>query len=200
MVCDTGWSFSTIETTESAIAIKTGTLPDALSTQELVSCDDNDDGCDGGTFDNAWLFVKENGLVTEAQYPYVSGTDDSSRSCIKSKTENPFLETISSVSDIPPNRADLLKNAVAKNGPVSAAIDASAMSFRFYTSGIYDKTPSTISLDHAIGIVGYTKDAWILRNSWDTTWGDQGYMLLSRTAGDERGALGVTTNAAFVNL
>jgi len=198
--CGSCWAFSAVETTESALAIKTGKLPPPLSPQELVSCDAQDNGCGGGNFDSAWSWIQANGLVTEEQYPYVSGKDDQSEPCNRARSKDPFVQTIASYSDIPSNRADLLSKAIATNGPVSAAIDASATSFRFYSDGVYDATPSIIQLDHGISLVGYTPDAWILRNSWSEQWGEAGYMRLSREAGDQRGALGVAMNAGYVNL
>jgi cathepsin L len=35
-------------------------------------------------------------------------------------------------------------------------------------------------LNHAVLLVGYTQDAWIIKNSWGTGWGDRGYIYISR--------------------
>jgi hypothetical protein len=39
--------------------------------------------------------------------------------------------------------------------------------------------PNTIRGGHAVAIVGYTNDRFIVRNSWGTTWGDKGYAYAS---------------------
>ncbi len=35
--------------------------------------------------------------------------------------------------------------------------------------------PDTVRGGHAVALVGYTHDRFIVRNSWGTTWGDKGY-------------------------
>ena len=35
------------------------------------------------------------------------------------------------------------------------------------------------SIDHVVLLVGWTKDGWIIRNSWGTNWGDNGYAVIS---------------------
>jgi C1A family cysteine protease len=51
------------------------------------------------------------------------------------------------------------------------------------TKGKLDEyKPETIRGGHAIALVGYTPDAFIVRNSWGTTaWGDQGFGYASST-------------------
>ena len=66
------------------------------------------------------------------------------------------------------------------------AIDASQSSFQFYSSGIYsDSKCSTTMLDHSATIVGFDslgegQDYYIVKNSWGTSWGDQGYFWIAR--------------------
>jgi len=51
-----------------------------------------------------------------------------------------------------------------------------------YSSGIatLEDCPNA-QLDHGVAVVGYTEDAWIVRNSWGPSWGEEGYIRLSRT-------------------
>jgi hypothetical protein len=39
--------------------------------------------------------------------------------------------------------------------------------------------PNTVRGGHAIALVGYTPDRFIVRNSWGTTWGDKGFAYAS---------------------
>ena len=90
---------------------------------------------------------------------------------------------------VPNNDQKSLELALTSQ-PVSVAIYASVSSIQFYSSGIYDD-PECLAhkehLDHMVLAVGYGSnkggDYWIIKNSWGTTWGDQGYIYLRRGNG-----------------
>lgn len=85
--------------------------------------------------------------------------------------------------------------AVATIGPVAVSINASPTSFQLYSEGIYDdpQCQSTV-VNHAMVVVGYTKDYWILKNWWGTKWGEDGYMKLKKNVN----MCGVSNFAAYV--
>jgi cathepsin L len=143
--------------------------------------------------DWAFKYIKENGGIdTEESYPY-EGKDG--LPC-RYKEENKGA-TVSGYVDIPKSESKL-KEAVATIGPVSVAIDASHNSFMSYQSGIYDEPDCTKDLDHAVLIVGYGtdngKDYWLVKNSWDTTWGDNGYIKMSRNKNNQ---CGIASSASY---
>ena len=82
-----------------------------------------------------------------------------------------------------------LKQAVAMYGPVSIGVNATLVSFKAYSSGIYDgvdlvsNTKCNDIIDHAMLLVGYDTingtDVWIIKNQWNN-WGINGYMYLKR--------------------
>ena len=76
--------------------------------------------------------------------------------------------------------------AVAKQ-PVSIAIEADKLSFQFYRSGVYSSKNCGTNLDHGVLLVGYgeedDKKYWKVKNSWGTTWGDEGYIKILRGTG-----------------
>jgi cathepsin L len=193
--CGSCWSFSTTGSTEGQHALATGNLV-SLSEQNLVDCStaEGNEGCDGGLMTQAFEYIiKNNGIDTEASYPYkaVEGK-------CKFNAANVGATISSYVSVVSGSEADL-QNATALVGPISVAIDAGLPSFQMYTSGVYDPLLcSSTKLDHGVLVVGYGsedgKDYWIVKNSWGTTWGMEGYFYLARNADNK---CGVATMASY---
>ena len=81
---------------------------------------------------------------------------------------------------------NILKQTLATVGPIAVGLNASPKSFNFYKSGIYnDPSCTKLVQNHGVVLVGYGTDSvagdyWIIKNSWGTTWGENGYMRISR--------------------
>jgi cathepsin L len=175
--CGSCWAFSTTGAMEGANFLRNNKLV-SLSEQQFVDCDHNGDmGCEGGLPSQAIQYAVSNGGVeTESNYPYTAqdGSCDFVKSDVAAKFEG--------FKAVQPNNNDAMMNAVAQQ-PISIAINAMQQSFQFYTSGIYDdpQCPSGMGdLDHAVLTVGYGKDYWIVKNSWATVWGDEGYIKMAK--------------------
>lgn len=68
--CGSCWAFSAIETLESHEKMIANKSLEVLSPQELVDCDTNDSGCNGGLMQNAYSWMaKGNGEESGASYP-----------------------------------------------------------------------------------------------------------------------------------
>ena len=184
--CGSCWSFSTTGALEGAYFIKYGTL-NSFSEQQLVSCDNfknggKDMGCNGGLMDNAFQWIEKNGgLCYEDDYPYTSGTTRSSGTCENTCSVDEQSKIVSFV-DIKKNSDDEMMKAVTLQ-PVSIAIQADQKDFQLYKSGVFTGDCGT-SLDHGVLVVGYGSmdgnDFYKVKNSWGTTWGDNGYIYLGR--------------------
>ena len=194
--CGSCWSFSTTGAVEGIYAIKNGNLQ-SFSEQELVDCsyDYGNHGCNGGLMQNAFTFIHDKGLTTESAYPY---TGTSSRGSCKSYNPVTYL---SGCVDVTPNEL-MLTYAVAKQ-PVSVSIEADSRSFQLYKSGVYDDPGCGTTLDHGVLAVGYGteggKDYWIVKNSWSSSWGDQGYIKIFRNsvASSTKGICGIAMDASY---
>ena len=73
-------------------------------------------------------------------------------------------------------------------GPVSVAVAADNDVFWNYSSGIVTEADNcTVHINHAVQAVGWGYEGdqgyYIVRNSWNTTWGDQGYIKLGMAEG-----------------
>jgi C1A family cysteine protease len=181
--CGSCWTFSTTGAMEGAYHRKHGKLPGPLgfSEQQLVSCDMTNQGCNGGLMDDAFQWVEKNGgLCADEFYPYSSGQGVRG-TCNTSCT--PVLEsTPTKYTDVEANSEQALMSAVAQQ-PVSVAIQADKSVFQLYSSGVLTDTCGT-DLDHGVLVVGYGTlngtDYWKVKNSWGTTYGIDGYVLLQR--------------------
>ena len=207
--CGSCWSFSTTGSLEGAFYLKTGTL-DSFSEQQLVDCDNRqnkenkgkDMGCNGGLMDNAFSWIeKNNGLCTEDSYPYESGTTKTPGSC-QTSCDVVSGSDITSFTDVTPKSDEAMMTALSQQ-PVSIAIEADQKDFQLYKSGVFTGSCGT-NLDHGVLAVGYGTsedgtDFYKVKNSWGTTWGDDGYILLGR--GDDfnkgSGQCGMLLSASY---
>ncbi|EAS04084.1 papain family cysteine protease (macronuclear) [Tetrahymena thermophila SB210] len=192
--CGSCWTFSIAGIVESHYVLKHGSYV-SYAEQEILDCVSvsagyQSDGCNGGWPEEALQYVIEYGIVKSEVYPYVA---------VQGKCRDiPY--------DVPKyypegwyvnldQTSEALKAAIAK-APVSVCVDAST--WKFYKSGIFSGCGPTTEddLNHAIVAVGYDADGnWIIRNSWATKWGENGYIRLA--AGNTCGVL--LSNLAFDN-
>jgi len=179
--CGSCWAFSTTGSTESAWFLSKNQSV-SLSEQQLVDCAgaEGNQGCNGGLMDYGFQYIIDNhGLTTESNYPYTArdGT------CNKQKVSN-VAATISGFTDVATNSELALMTAVAQQ-PISVAVEADQSIFQLYSGGVVTGKCGT-NLDHGVLLVGYgtlaNEDYWIVKNSWGTDWGMNGYILLGRGA------------------
>jgi C1A family cysteine protease len=201
--CGSCWSFSATGALEGAYEIKYGSLV-SFSEQNLVSCDTIDSACNGGLMDNAFSWTKTNGgLCTESGYPYTSGTTGQKGACTTTCTKNSAV-TPKSFTDVAKNSDSALMTAIVQQ-PVSIAIQANQPAFQSYKSGVLTGTCGS-NLDHGVLAVGYGTwtdgtDYYKVKNSWGTSWGMSGYILIQRGNPQRCGECGILCGPpSFPNL
>ncbi|XP_062279347.1 cathepsin S-like [Scomber scombrus] len=184
--CASCWAFSAVGALEGQLAMTTGKLVD-LSPQNLMDCswEYGNNGCNGGNEHKAFEYVMDQGIESVASYPY-KGSEGQCR-------HNP-MNRAANCSDyilLPRGDEEELKKAVGTIGPVSVAIDARQSSFHFYKSGVYDDPNCTRITTHAVLAVGYGtvdgQDYWLVKNSWGTSYGEEGYIRMSRNKNNQCG-------------
>jgi len=206
--CGSCWSFSTTGALEGAYYVKYGKLP-SFAEQQLVDCDNfqhggKDHGCNGGLMDNAFSWIGKNGgLCGETSYPYVSGTTKKAGTC---ETGCEIIDNSKVVSfhDVSKSSDQAMMEALSQQ-PVSIAIQADQKDFQLYKSGVFSGSCGT-QLDHGVLAVGYGSedgnDYYLVKNSWSSSWGLNGYIKLGR--GDEfnngQGQCGMLLQASYPEL
>jgi len=176
--CGSCWAFSTTGSVEGAHFLAGNDLV-ALSEQQLVDCDHTDDGCSGGLMDYAFKYLEKNGLMTEAQYPYIAKRHSIFDRCRTKEDE--MKVKVTSYSDVTPKSLTQMKAAVTKQ-PVSIAIEADKSAFQLYHTGVITGDKCGTHLDHGVLAVGYGtqdgEDYFLVKNSWGASWGDHGYVKI----------------------
>jgi C1A family cysteine protease/TolA-binding protein len=173
--CGSCWAFAAVSTIETSNALINGGQSD-LAEQHALSCSGGG-SCYGGWYTTVydWLGSGKDGLQTEQSVPY-QGRDDS---CSNGGTTPYEIETWGWVDpvDIMPS-VDDIKAAMCKYGAITAAV-AATPTFIAYGGGVFDERSSS-QINHAVTLVGWddSKGAWLLRNSWGSNWGEDGYMWI----------------------
>lgn len=197
--CGSCWAFSTTGALEGQHALAKGKLI-SLSEQNLVDCTQQQGnfGCNGGWPFDAYEYVIRfsEGLDTEKSYPY-KGED---QTCAYDSSTVGATATAFAV--LTPDSETGLQEAVANVGPISVCIDANN-NFMSYSGGVYDDVECKSDfddIDHCVLAVGYGtdsasgKDYWIVKNSWNTSWGDKGYIKMIR---NKKNQCAISTLASY---
>jgi cathepsin B len=171
-----------------------------LGPLDLVTCDQNDGGCDGGDPASAWTYA-QGGLGTEKCIPYLQANGGPVPTC-PPNTEPclDFIDTPACPSTCNDGSAidrshgvvgnvynlgsvQQMMTEMDQNGPIEVAFTVYA-DFLTYKSGVYQYTTGDALGGHAVKMVGYGTesgtDYWLCQNSWTTTWGDNGFFKIRR--------------------
>lgn len=174
--CGSCWAFSATSALETFMRNK-GFPVNRLSEQELVNCSPKDYGCNGGMMHTAFEYIIENkGLYLEEHYPYIATTNNCTKPPWVLKAKGSQLKKYKYT--IPNSIIDMKLSLL--ESPISIALDADNIYFRFYKDGVIDLPVNTTkSLSHAVLLVGFEQDEegeyWIIQNSWGTKWGQNGF-------------------------
>nr|Q1EIQ3.1 RecName: Full=Peptidase 1; AltName: Full=Mite group 1 allergen Pso o 1; AltName: Allergen=Pso o 1; Flags: Precursor [Psoroptes ovis]CAK32515.1 cysteine proteinase allergen [Psoroptes ovis] len=173
VACGSCWAFSGVATVESNYLSYDNVSLD-LSEQELVDCA-SQHGCGGDTVLNGLRYIQKNGVVEEQSYPYKAREGR----CQRPNAKRYGIKDLCQI--YPPNGDKIRTYLATKQAALSVIIGIRDLdSFRHYDGRTILQSDNGGKRNfHAINIVGYGSKQgvryWIIRNSWDTTWGDKGY-------------------------
>jgi len=201
--CGSCWTFSTTGALEGATFVSRGTLP-KYSEQNILDCDKGGSKCKGGSMDQAFGWVKENGICMEKDYPYQCA-DQNSAACANSTCSSTCKKAlapgdVTGYTDVDSDSEGALEAAVAQQ-PVSVAIEADKDAFQHYVSGVLTGDACGTNLDHGVLAVGYGTDGpnqyWKVKNSWGETFGENGFIRLAKGIKSKGGECGIRKMASY---
>lgn len=179
-LCGACWAFATNAVLESSYLGLRKEHIDA-SEQELISCAPpgqyGDRNCESGW----WAFdvLEKPGIESTSRYPY-TGSDAECKSQPPVEFRilaSDYVQPGQKVTQVPPDSS--LKAAMCKHGPLAVAFVATP---KFTDFGWKNHSPSSIfeesdtgKVNHGVELVGWDKEGWIIKNSWGSQWGDQGF-------------------------
>jgi len=150
-----------------------------------LSCNSSYNICDGGYVDMIWQFWQTNGLVTDECKPYnVSLTyntcntqcNNPNTSYIKYYGKNIKIISYDEVNDI----IYEIQKEIYLYGSITGTMNLYD-DFKNYTTGVYEHNTILNSTGlHAVKIIGWTEDAWIIANSWGTSFGITGFFKIKK--------------------
>jgi C1A family cysteine protease len=170
--CGSCWAFSIVGYLEAQALIQG--KKELYSEQQVVDCDTINEGCNGGWPQVALQYLAGAGIQSESSYTY-KAVD---QTCKFDKTK--VIAHTSDVHCVENPTVSQLQSQVATTGPLSIVLDAN--DFFTYSSGILSCHHNT-EMNHAVLLVGYTQDSWIIKNSWGANWGEKGFIRISNVAG-----------------
>lgn len=145
-----------------------------LAEQQVIDCSKEygNNGCSGGLGGNVYNYLLTHSLAYEYDYPFTGSTGQ----CKASFPTHVQLKTYTcGLYNLP---------GYLQNGPVDIAMYV-AGSFMYYSSGFYDGkgdgcTNNIMQTNHEMIAVGYGRNQlgvpyFIIRNSWGSSWGMDGY-------------------------
>ena len=186
--CGSCYAFASMAMLESRLLIAFNVTQKIFSPQDVVSCSEYSQGCEGGfPYLIAGKYAEDFGVVEDSCYPYLAHDTkcEEMPGCTRYRAMK--YEYVGGYFGNC-NEEEIMMN-LATYGPVAVAFEVTS-EFQMYKRGIFHTTGLTdsfnpwIAANHAVLVVGYgVEDGmkyWIVKNSWGPNWGEDGYFRIRR--------------------
>ncbi|KAN0047396.1 hypothetical protein ACTA71_001778 [Dictyostelium dimigraforme] len=188
--CGSCWAFGATESATDRLCIHKNEHVQ-LSFMDMVTCDENDDGCEGGDALSAWQWLKNKGAVSAECLPYTIPTCPPAQqpclnfvntpNCVEKCESNSTLSysedkhKMAKIYSV--NSDEAIMQEIATNGPVEACFNVYE-DFLGYKSGVYIHKSGKFLGGHCVKLVGYGTENGVnyyqANNQWTSSWGENG--------------------------
>jgi C1A family cysteine protease len=182
--CGSCVSFSCVAITESMAHIERGVWVD-LSEADSHFCSNHGANCGGWWPDQCLNEYRGRGVADEACFPYMTAFPNQDpwqvpptcRACANRPTRAVRIGNVVSLAT-----HTAAKNHLTTIGPVAGCLDV-FQDFFAYSSGVYRHVSGDRAGGHCVQVIGYSEQeqCWIIKNSWNTTWGMGGFGKIAYT-------------------
>lgn len=204
--CSGCWAFSTAQVVADSRAISSGARTN-VSPYHLLACDELDSACNTGNMATAyaWINIQPKGVLRASDFPEGS-------SCSVVNNPSTVGVKIEGYCEITPLEGSAtVMNIMRALKQQSVAVGVNIKPLQLYGGGIVriaDCPPAStdplLAINHAAVLIGWGYDEetdqgyWIMKNSYDTDWGEDGYAKLSMEIGEGGyGTCGLYTEQNF---
>jgi len=182
MQCGSCWAFSASEVASDRLCISKGTNV-VMSPEYILECDTTNMGCQGGYLNKVWDFLVHTGTTSDSCRPYTSGSGTVGGKCSSTCSDGSPLVLYKATGSVPVTGEIDMMTELMNRGPIQIAFQV-YQDFMNYKSGVYTHTSGSLLGGHAVELVGWDVvngvKAWIVKNSWNTSWGMNGYFMIRR--------------------
>jgi C1A family cysteine protease len=167
-------------------------VPPKFSEKEVSACtsvnDEPNTRCRGGLMEYVYDYGKTFSLSTKGEY--------NRKKCGVSLAPSHLRINSFDVQGIEYNNAleQHIPHLLKKYGPITIGIDSDNDYIDNYVGGTFPEQHCGQDIDHAVAIVGYTDTDYIIKNSWGTDWGEDGFFRLKRGVN----ACGLATYVTYI--
>lgn len=167
--CGSCWAFGVIGALESNYLIRNSATTD--ESEQFILANSGAGSCAGGNRASANAYLVSNGTATESTVPYL-GTNGPANPGVTTPYDAVATGFVNDAVEIP--SVAELKQALCEYGPLSVSVNATSL-FQGYTGGVFNEGANSTT-NHAVVLIGWddSKNAWLIKNSWGTGWGETG--------------------------